>query len=357
MSHSPINQAVPARAAQTLPPEWAPQNGVMLTWPHPHGDWASRLSTVEPVFVRIAREIAMREHVIISCYDESHRAHVQATLAEGGVAMAQVHLYVAESNDTWARDHGPITVLRQDKPVLLDFEFNGWGRKYRHNLDNELTRRLHAAGAFGDTPSEEIGFVLEGGSIEVDGEGTMLTTSRCLLSPSRNPKLNREQIETRLKPLLGIERVLWLDHGYLAGDDTDSHIDTLARFCDERTIAYAACNDASDEHYKELKAMEEELKALRTPSGEPYRLVALPWPRTRLNEDGERLPATYANFLVINGAVLVPTYDDPADARALATLATCFPDREIVDVPCLPLIFQYGSLHCVTMQLPSGVLP
>lgn len=358
MAHIPIKPAAPgARPAQTLPPEWAPQSGVMLTWPHPHGDWASRLATVEPVFVAIAREVARRERVLISCYDEAHGRDVQGALTAGGVAMDSVRLFVAESNDTWARDHGPITVLADHRPLLLDFEFNGWGRKYRADLDNTLTRRLHAAGAFGATAIEPVELVLEGGSIEVDGEGTLLTTSRCLLSPARNPKLSRPQIETRLKSLLGVTRILWLDHGYLAGDDTDSHIDTLARLCDAHTIAYVACDDPHDEHYPELKAMEAELKALRTASGAPYRLVALPWPRVRLNEDGERLPATYANFLIINGAVLVPTYDDPADARALSALATCFPDREIVPVPCLPLIFQYGSLHCVTMQLPEGVLP
>lgn len=307
------------------------------------------------MFVAIARAIAVRERVLVSCYDAAHRTHVENALRTGGVDLCRVKLYVADSNDTWARDHGPLTVTHENRARLLDFTFNGWGGKYGAALDNTLTRRLHAQGAFA-APLETVDLVLEGGSVEVDGAGTLLTTSRCLLSPARNPKLDRAQIETRLQELLGVNRILWLEHGYLAGDDTDSHIDTLARLCDANTIAYVACDDASDEHFAELQAMAQELAAFRTAAGEPYRLVPLPWPRARLNEDGERLPATYANFLIINDAVLVPTYDDPADAIACERIASCFPGREIVPVPCLPLIYQFGSLHCVTMQLPAGVL-
>ncbi len=351
----PPTDAPPCR--QYLPPEWAPQSGVMLTWPHAHGDWATCLATVEPVFVAIARAVSRRERALIGCYDGAHRAHVAALLRAAGVALTRVVLRVAASNDTWARDHGPITVLCRNEPTLLDFGFNGWGGKYPYELDDAITRRLYESDAFGDTPLQTVDLVLEGGSIEVDGSGTLLTTSRCLLSNTRNPALTRERLEATLKELLGLNRILWLDHGYLAGDDTDSHIDTLARFCDARTIAYVACDDPADEHHAELTAMEQELRKFRAADGTPYRLVALPWPRAKYNEDGERLPATYANFLIINGAVLVPTYDDPADGVALTRLKECFPDREIVAIDCLPLIYQYGSLHCVTMQLPKGVLP
>lgn len=344
-------------ATSWLPAEWEPQSGVMLTWPHGHGDWAPYLAQVEPVFVRLALEIARRERVLIACYDAAHRQHVRDALAAADVPLTQVDLRIVRSEDTWARDHGPITVHAQGRPLLLDFKFNGWGGKYVAVLDDNISRRLHEDGAYGDAPLETIDLVLEGGSIEVDGGGTLLTTRRCLLAPTRNPQLDQPQIETRLRQLLGVRRFLWLDHGYLAGDDTDSHIDTLARFCDAQTIAYVACDDPRDEHYAELRAMEAELQSFRTADDAPYRLVALPWPRARHDDSGRRLPATYANFLVINGAVLVPTYDDPADAAALACLRSCFPGREIVGVPCLPLIHQYGSLHCVTMQLPAGVLP
>jgi agmatine deiminase len=338
-----------------LPPEWAPQSGVQLTWPHAHGDWAQRLDAVEPVFVEIAREIARRERVLIACHDEALRTHVTQRLKAADVDTGRVLLALAPSNDTWARDHGPITVVCRTEPLLLDFGFNGWGGKYAHDRDNLITQRLHQAGVFGKTPVETMELVLEGGSIEVDGAGTLLTTSQCLLAPTRNPGLSRAQIEQELSDLLGLKRVLWLEHGHLEGDDTDSHIDTLARFCDPHTIAYVACDDPADEHYDDLKAMERELQAFRAADGSAYRLVALPWPRAQFDADA-RLPATYANFLIINGAVLVPTYRDPADSTALARLQECFPDREIVGIDCAPIIQQYGSLHCLTMQIPVGVL-
>jgi agmatine deiminase len=339
-----------------LPPEWAPQSGVMLTWPHAHGDWAGRLRQVEPVFAEIARQAARREKVLICCYDRAHREHVGGLLTGGGADMGRVTLRDVPSNDTWARDHGPLTVLCRGEPLLLDFGFNGWGGKYGYELDDRISRRLYAADAFGRAPMQTVDMVLEGGSIEADGSGTLLTTARCLLAPTRNPGLTKAQIEERLMASLGVNRILWLHRGHLAGDDTDSHIDTLARFCDSRTIAYVSCNDPRDEHYAEMRAMEDELKAFRAPDGQPYRLVPLPWPRAKRDEDGNRLPATYANFLIINDAVLVPTYEDPADEAALACLKQCFPDREIVPINCLPLIYQFGSLHCVTMQLPEGVL-
>jgi len=348
---------MPQKSCRTwLPPEWAPQSGVMLTWPHAHSDWAPILERVEPVFVEIARQVARFEKALIVCYDDAHRAHVAGRLQAAGVPADRAVLAVAPSNDTWARDHGPVTVRCQDENTLLNFGFNGWGGKYPHNLDNVVTRTIYNQGVFGKTPLQTVDLVLEGGSIEVDGQGTLLTTERCLLAPTRNPALGREQIEKRLAELLGLNRFLWLKHGYLAGDDTDSHIDTLARYCDARTIAYVACDDPTDEHYAELRAMEAELRQFRAADGAPYRLVALPWPRAAYSSDGARLPATYANFLVVNGAVLAPTYEDPADAIALARLRECFPDREVIAINCRPVIEQYGSLHCLTMQLPAGVL-
>jgi agmatine deiminase len=340
-----------------LPPEWAPQSGVMLTWPHAHGDWAKRLTQVEPVFTEIARQISWREKVLISCYDRGHRERLGKHLAAAGVDMRRVILRTVPSNDTWARDHGPLTVMCQNELLLLDFGFNGWGGKFGYELDNQISRKLYALDSFGQTPMQTVDFVLEGGSVEVDGGGTLLTTARCLLAPTRNPKLTRDQLEQKLKEFLGLNRILWLNHGYLAGDDTDSHIDTLARYCDKNTIAYVSCDDLRDEHYAELNAMEEELKTFRAADGQPYRLVALPWPRAKFDDEGQRLPATYANFLIINSAVLVPTYEDPADNVALARLQECFPDREVVAINCLPLIYQFGSLHCITMQLPAGVFP
>jgi agmatine deiminase len=275
---------------------------------------------------------------------------------EAGANMENVHLVELETNDTWTRDFGPITVMEGGGPRLLDFGFNGWGLKFAADLDNQVSRRLHAAGHFGGIPMETPGLILEGGSIESDGHGTILTTAPCLLEANRNPHLDRRELEERLLALFGAERLLWVENGYLAGDDTDSHVDTLVRLAPDHTILHVACDDPADEHFAPLQAMAAELQRLRTADGRPYRLVPLPWPRPCHDPEGNRLPATYANFLVINGAVLAPVYHDPADEAALLAIGRAFPGREIIGIDCRPLILQHGSLHCVTMQLPRGVL-
>lgn len=238
----------------------------------------------------------------------------------------------------------------------MDFGFNGWGLKFPADLDNLISRQLKQKGLL--LPKlNTIGLIMEGGSLESDGLGTILTTAECLLSPNRNPQLDKSEMEQALSSLVGAKRVLWLQHGGLAGDDTDSHIDTLARFCPDNTIVYQACDHPLDEHFEPLKLMERELEAFTAPDGSPYRLIPLPWPKARFDELAHRLPATYANFLIINGAVLVPTYRDPEnDAIALERIAQAFPGRETIGIDSLPLLEQHGSLHCVTMQLPQGVM-
>ena len=257
------------------------------------------------------------------------------------------------SNDTWARDHGFISLVDdQGGRRLLDFKFNGWGEKFPAELDNAINRRLYDEGKISGEYIDCLDFVLEGGSIESDGKGTIFTTSCCLLAPHRNQPLSQAEIEARLKQELCAERILWIDHGHLTGDDTDGHIDTLVRVCPDNTLLYISCDDPQDEQYEDLRLMEEQLKTFRTLEGKPYRLVKLPMPRPILFE-GERLPATYANFLVINGAVLCPTYDQPdLDAEALRLIGEAFPDREIVGIDCRSIIKQHGSLHCCTMQYP-----
>lgn len=335
-----------------LPAEWAPQRAVQLTWPRPGGDFTRWFARVEDNFVRIACAISRFEDVLIACGPDV--AGLRARLLAAGAVAGRLHLYPVPANDVWARDHGPITVFRAGQPVHLDFVFNGWGNKFDATLDNQVTRALAAQGAL-TAPVESLDFVLEGGGIESDGAGTLLTTERCLLAPTRNPQLGREAIEQRLQRWLGISRVLWLRHGDLLGDDTDGHIDTIARFCDAGTIAYQACDERADPHYEDLKALEAELQALRTIEGRPYRLVPLPLPGAVLDEDGKRLPAGYANFLILNGAVLVPTYGDVRyDTLALERLRPCFPGREVIGIDCTALIHQYGSLHCVSMQLPKA---
>lgn len=336
-----------------LPAEWEAQDGVLMAWPHEGTDWGYMLDDVRPVYVEIIRQIARFERVLLTA---PHAAEAADSLAAAGVDMARVSILEAPSNDTWARDFGPITVIFNNMPVLLDFGFNGWGLKFPADQDNLITRRLKEQGVLGPN-LKTIGLIMEGGSIESDGLGTILTTAACLLSPNRNPQLNRSEIEQAMASLLGARRVLWLNHGFLAGDDTDSHIDTLARICPDNVIVYTACDDPRDEHFQELKLMEEEMRAFRAPDGSPYRLVPLPWPKARFDEQARRLPATYANFLVINGGVLVPTYRDrEKDDLALEVIGQAFPGRETIPIDCLPLLEQHGSLHCVTMQLPQGVL-
>ena len=330
------------KKAYRLPAEWEPQSGVMLTWPHANTDWAPMLSEVRKTYDEMSYEIRQREALL---------------------------LVGAPSNDTWARDHGFISLTPNPSHVgegnnfsqtgenlLLDFCFNGWGEKFPADLDNAINRRLYDEGSVKGEYVDHLDFVLEGGSIESDGKGTIFTTSCCLLAPHRNQPLTREQIEERLKEYLYADRVLWIDHGHLTGDDTDGHIDTLVRIAPDDTLLYIGCNDPKDEQYEELRLMEEQLRTFRTTDGKSYRLKRLPLPRP-IYDNGERLPATYANFLVINGAVLCPTYAQPdLDAEALRIIGEAFPDREIVGIDCRSLIKQHGSLHCCTMQFPEHTL-
>ncbi len=336
-----------------LPAEWEEQDGILIAWPHEKSDWLPYLSEVEPVFIDIAVRASGYERVLVIAPDpDAIRRKLERTAA----VMERIRIIRLETNDTWTRDFGPITIRDNDSPMILDFGFNGWGLKFAADKDNLVTARLHKAGVFGATPLRTVGMVLEGGSIESDGRGTILSTADCLLSPNRNPHLDKDGIEARLAEHFGADRFLWLNYGFLAGDDTDSHIDTLARICPGDTILHVKCDDPGDEHYDALTGMERELRSFRTRDGYPYRIVPLPMPSPVFDENGDRLPATYANFLIINGAVLVPTYRDEADQAALATIGDIFPAHSVIGIDCLPLILQHGSLHCVTMQIPKGVL-
>ncbi len=347
--------------SRRLPAEWEPQSAVQFTFPHENSDWLPMLDEVIPCFVRLIETVSQYQKVLVVCKDKEKTADLllrnEIPKKSGKGAVKDNLLLVSlPSNDTWARDHGAITVFENEKPVLLDFVFNGWGLKFAADKDNLITQKLFDKGVFKTKKIQKGGLVLEGGGIESDGIGTLMTTAECLLSPNRNPHLSKRQIEQKLKRLFGVNRILWLENGYLAGDDTDSHIDTLARFCDENTIAYVQCTDPNDEHFAALQLMENELRAFRKADGQPYKLVPLPMSEAIFDEDGQRLPATYANFLIINGAVLVPTYNVPQDTEALDILRGCFPDREVIGLDCRPLIYQHGSLHCVTMQFPEGVV-
>ena len=300
--------------------EWEHQSMVQLTWPHEGTDWAPILDEITAIYENMASEIRKREPLLI--------------------------VDSIPHNDTWARDHGFITVEEDSVLFLLDFKFNGWGEKFEAALDNEINKHLYEQGLVKGTYEDHLDFVLEGGSIESDGKGTVFTTECCLMAPHRNQPLTKEEIEERLKEWLGAERIVWLQHGSLIGDDTDGHIDTLVRICPNDTLLYTG----GDKDHPDLAEMEKELQDLQTLDGKPYRLLKLPLPRP-IYDDGDRLPATYANYLIVNGAVLVPTYKQPdLDQEAMDVIQQAFPDREIVGIDCCAVIKQHGSLHCCTMQ-------
>ena len=338
-----------------LPAEWYPQSGVQLTWPHADTDWAPILPQVTGCYLRMAYEIARRERLIIIT---PHVSEVKALLDEKlpSAVAANISLHEAPTNDTWARDHGFITLTADNgAATLLDFRFNGWGNKFPADLDNAINSSLYRHGVLGGTYVDHNDFVLEGGSIEADGNGTVLTTACCLLAPHRNQPLTRDDISRKLKELLHAEQVLWIDYGHLEGDDTDGHIDTLVRTAPNNTLLYIGCDDKRDEHYDDLYCMEEQLRTLRNAQGEPYRLLRLPMVDA-MYDDGERLPATYANFVIVNGAVIYPTYRQPEnDAKAAKVIAQAFPGYDLIGIDSCTVVRQHGSLHCCTMQLHGSL--
>ena len=350
MPHTTVTEQRPNRSI--LLPEWGCVKCVQLTWPHENTDWAYMLDEVTACYVQLAYAIASRTKLLIVTPTPKQIEDLLRSKLPSSI-INNITFFECATNDTWARDHGAITCATTDgKLQLLDFRFNGWGGKFEASLDNQITKALYNAQILKGEYIDHLDFELEGGSIESEGEGTLMTTSECLLNPNRNPNLSKETIEERLKLWFGLDRILWIYYGYLAGDDTDSHVDTLARLCPNNTIAYVQCNDASDEHYEALKAMEEQLKTFTTKDGAPYSLVPLPMAAPAYDEDGERLPATYANYLVLNNTVLFPTYDTPElDQQAEAQLAIAFPGYELIGINCTALIKQHGSLHCATMQL------
>ncbi len=328
-----------------LPAEWEEQEFVQLVFPHENTDWCEYLDDAIDTFVNIANAIHKYQKVLI----------VSKNLEEIKKRFPKkknLTFITLDSNDTWSRDFGGITIEQDGELIIEDFTFNAWGKKFESDKDNQITRKLKLKGIFKGYSHKTIPFVLEGGAIESNGEDIIMTTSACLLEENRNPKLTQKQIEKKLIQYLGAKKVLWLNSGALEGDDTDSHIDTLARFISNDTIMYQTCDDTQDSHYEDLKKMEAELKGFRQLNGKPFKLIPLPWIEAKYDEE-DRLPATYANFLIINGAVLVPTYNDKNDDEALKIFKKSFPKRDIIGIDCSTLIRQHGSLHCVTMQYPK----
>lgn len=345
-----------------LPAEWYPQSGIELTWPHAGTDWAPYLPQITETFIELTRVIAQHEQVLIVAPDVA-AVKTQLTEALPPHLLRNVVYFECDTNDTWSRDHGALTVVSTKKGRglyvvnhLLDFKFNGWGDKFPADLDNAINLQLYFGGVFNAALTNHTDFVLEGGSIESDGKGTIFTTSSCLLAPHRNQPLTRENIDERLRIVLHARRVVWLDYGRLIGDDTDGHIDTIVRCAPADTLLYVGCDDAADEQYDDFRQLEEQLRGLRTLEGRPYRLLRLPMPDA-IYDGEDRLPATYANFVILNGAVIVPTYKQPdKDRQAMETIRQAFPDREVVGIDATTVVRQHGSLHCLTMQFPENVI-
>lgn len=332
-----------------LPAEWETDCAILMAWPHEDTDWSYMLDDAQNCCADIAQNIAKRHPVIIVAPD--------CGKAKEKLSDAQNIFFIeAETNDTWTRDYGPITVETAGGYLPLDFCFNGWGMKFAACHDNLVTEKLFGKKLLGIRPRNHRDFVLEGGGIESDGNGCLMTTSLCQLSPNRNAALDKERIEQRLLEFFGAGKVLWVNHGYLAGDDTDSHIDTLARFAVNDTIVYVGCDDPADEHFEELAAMEREIKEFTTVDGRKFNLVRLPMPDAIYDENGERLPATYANFLATPDTIYMPAYGQTRKDELAARILNVVFEREVVAIDCRALIRQHGSLHCATMQMPLQIL-
>jgi agmatine deiminase len=341
----------PSALGFRMPAEWEPQVAVWLSWPHNKKTWPGYFRPIPAKFAEIVATISRFEEVRINIA-KPLQARARTLIKKAGADLAKVTFYDHATNDSWCRDHGPIFV-KNDKTgevALTDWEYNAWGGKYPpYDKDNQIPPKI--ARALGLRRFEKK-MVLEGGSIDVNGAGLLLTTEACLLNKNRNPDLTKEQIEQNLRDYLGVHTILWLGDG-IVGDDTDGHIDDLSRFYSEDGIVTVVETNKRDKNYKILRENLERLHALRTPKGKKFRIAELPMPKP-CSCDGQIMPASYANFLVINGAVLMPAFRQPKkDAEAVDVLKGCFPDREIIPIDCLELVWGLGTLHCISQQQPA----
>ncbi len=323
-----------------LPAEFEEQSFIQVIFPHKNSDWLCCLEDAEKNFIEIIKTISNYQKCLVICDEVSY---VKSKFTE----LNNLYFAEAKTDDTWARDCSAISVEVDGKVLLLDCKFNGWGGKFDASLDNQLTQKLSSLYS---APVKELDYVLEGGALDSNGVGTVLTTASCIFNENRND----DQHLGLLKKAIGAKKIIVLSNGHLVGDDTDGHIDTLARFVDEKTIAYVQCLDKEDEHFDALLKMEGELERFSDQDQNSFHLIPLPFPKA-IYEDNKRLPATYANFLILNGAVLMPTYNDDNDDLAQAILQRAFPRHEIIAIDSTTLIRQGGSLHCVSMQFPKAV--
>lgn len=337
-----------------LPAEWEKQDAIQLTWPHANTDWKPYLDDITETFLQLSKAISDKEKLIIATPNKKSLSdYLSKKLSESN--LKNIIIYECNSNDTWARDHGAITLKTKNGDcLLLDFKFNGWGEKFKAEKDNKITHNLYTQSAFNGSLVDYNDFVLEGGSIETDGKGTIFTTTCCLLAPHRNQPLDKTEIENQLKERLNANRIVWLEHGELIGDDTDGHIDTIVRTAPNDTLLYMRFDNSQDPQYNDFIELEKQLKSLTTADGHPYRLLALPAPDAMYDE-GDRLPATYANFVILNNLVIVPSYNQQEkDEEARNIIQQAFPQHEVISIDASTVVRQHGSLHCLTMQYPAN---
>ena len=336
-----------------LIPEWSESAAILLVWPHENSDWVEDLIAVEQVYLALVGHLQTVTQVIIFCGNEPLQNRLQQQF--NALNFSNLTLLHQPSNDTWIRDYGPITAATDDHFVFNKFIFNGWGGKFAAPLDNQLFVESAKKSPFAGTPLIQQQLILEGGSIDYDGDGCLLTTEHCLLNKNRNPHFSKQDYQQFFKTNFTIEKVHWLNSGMLIGDDTDSHVDMLARFCPNKKIVYCQSVDASDPHHSHLVAMEQQLKTLTDSNEDPYQLIPIPLPEP-IYHAKERLPASYLNFLICNGIVLVPIYEQARDELAIMQLQKAFPQHRLIPVYSTPLIRQHGAIHCISMQIPQGAL-
>lgn len=346
--------ATPAQLGYRMPAEWEPHRGTWLSWPHKEASWPGRFGPVPDIFATMVRHLADHEEVHLNVAGPPMEEEVRRLLADAGADTGNIVFHYHPTNDAWVRDHGPIFLGRAGEDgareqAIVDWRFNAWGDKYPpYDLDDAVPARI---GEECGLPVFHPGIVMEGGSLDVNGRGTLITTEACLLNPNRNPGLSREEIEACLRDHLGVHNVLWLGEG-IAGDDTDGHVDDLTRFVDPVTVVTVVEEDPADENYRPLSENLARLRGMSDQDGRPLRVVTLPMPRA-VEHDGRRLPASYANFYIANEVVLLPTYDPDRDGRAQATLQALFPTRRVIGIDCTDLIWGLGACHCITQQWPA----
>jgi agmatine deiminase len=351
MSQNTSTIITPASQGFYFPAEWAKHTATWLSWPHKEASWPGKLDTVYPSYIEFIKVLTRNELVRINVVDESMKASVSFQLQNAGVDLSRVELFEFGTNDAWCRDHGPAFLINPEtkQKAIIDWGYNAWGGKYPpFDLDDVIPTKI---GEHFGLPVFNPGIVMEGGSVDFNGKGTILTTTACLLNKNRNPHLNQDQIETYLRNYYGAEQILWLGDGII-GDDTDGHIDDITRFVNEDTVVTVVEENKNDENYHILQENLDTLKTMRLLNGKQLNIVELPMPEAVIYEDN-RLPASYANFYIANGSVIVPTYRSENDDKACEILQQCFPDHEVIGIDSTDIIWGLGSFHCLSQQEPS----